>query len=79
LELFVLSFLVFALAAVGMAIGLIARGETNRVGCAGAAQIDGTRVGCAICQGSCDRGQGAEHASKLPCPPGCGRRATTDD
>jgi hypothetical protein len=79
LEVFALSFLFFALAAVGMAIGFIVRGKTIRAGCAGAVQIDGTQVGCALCQGSLNRGRGAERTGESPCPPGCGTRATTDD
>jgi hypothetical protein len=79
LELFALSFLFFALTAVGMAIGFIVRGKTIRAGCAGAVQIDSTRVGCALCQGSLDRGRWAEPTGESPYPPGCGTRATTDD
>lgn len=54
MQLLAISFLVFALSALGMAVGLILRGRPIRSGCA---SLNGSEKagGCEVCRGACER------------------------
>jgi hypothetical protein len=49
---FLFTFGIIALAMLGMAVGVIARGRSIRAGCGGSPVADD--AGCEVCDGSCD-------------------------
>ena len=54
------SFLVFILAALGMALGAILGGHPIRSGCAAVTRIEDGRIRCLLCRRACDRAARAE-------------------
>jgi hypothetical protein len=55
MQLLAVSFLIFTLSALGMAIGLILRGRPIRSGCASLNGSEGGPADCRICRGTCER------------------------
>ena len=51
MELFFISFVVLALAVLGMALGVILRGRAIKGSCGGLNAIDGLEGSCEICSG----------------------------
>ena len=58
-ELF-LSFLMFILAGLGMALGVILGRAPIRSGCGAVARIEGGRIRCLFCRAECKRKVGSE-------------------
>lgn len=63
MEVFVLSFLIFVLAALGLAVGTLVRGSVLKGSCGGLGAAAGVTDGCGFCQPSCNT---QEIAQRLP-------------
>jgi hypothetical protein len=55
MQLLAISFLIFTVSALGMAVGLILRGRPIRSGCASLNGSEGGSAGCQVCRGTCER------------------------
>ncbi len=55
MQLLAVTFLVFTLSALAMAVGLILRGRPIRSGCARLNGSDAGQPGCQVCRGDCQQ------------------------
>ncbi|MEE8334446.1 MAG: hypothetical protein V3R85_11405 [Alphaproteobacteria bacterium] len=62
---FLFTFGIIALAMLGMAVGVIARGRSIRAGCGGSPAADDGDTGCEVCDGSSETAREPELAGGL--------------